>query len=523
MIGLFTIVTLLALYRLNTVHDLMSSIVGESLPTVTHAASLNSQMQTLATHTAILSNAQSTPSRQVAKARIEEGLSRIIDSLLNNKDQREFLIKQLSILGLEVNELEDLVAKRIMLEEQLAENLTRFYDEALIISAKAGDRIEDSSIENSVMEILIVASGINNQSRLHELRRIEEHVISIVHSTIDSLRPSQREYQVGLEKLLIHLAGETGLINQKVESLRVVARTRGREGFVRNLIADAASSLQYHTQLVNQQAKSDAIQASEDVNKQTQLIIITGLFAVALTLLIIYYLYRRIVLRLLSLSTQVNNVAQNGDAEIVVDGTDEIASLAKNFSIYLKRVKEQEAALMEMTLSDALTSIPNRRAFDKGLSDAVAQSQRNQWCLTVMLIDIDCFKLYNDHYGHTDGDACLRLVANQLNSVVVRNTDFCARYGGEEFVCILPNTDAKGAKVKAEELRMSIEKMKIPHKLSTVAPIVTVSVGVATFPFNSKQNWMEDIIVEQADKALYQAKGDGRNQCAYFAVESEVL
>jgi diguanylate cyclase (GGDEF)-like protein len=148
----------------------------------------------------------------------------------------------------------------------------------------------------------------------------------------------------------------------------------------------------------------------------------------------------------------------------------------------------------------------------------IAQAQRNHWDLTVLLVDIDFFKPYNDHYGHNDGDACLRLVARQLNSVVLRNTDFCARFGGEEFVCLLPNTGANGAQEKAEALRLSIENMRIPHNKSAVGPVVTVSVGVATFPFIDNSNWTADIIIEQADKALYRAKADGRNRCSFFSL-----
>jgi diguanylate cyclase (GGDEF)-like protein len=171
-----------------------------------------------------------------------------------------------------------------------------------------------------------------------------------------------------------------------------------------------------------------------------------------------------------------------------------------------------------MALTDPLTSIPNRRAFDEQIRKLIALSLRNEWELTILLIDIDFFKPYNDNYGHSDGDACLRLVASQLNNVVVRNTDFCARYGGEEFVCLLPNTGSDGAKLKAEALRLAIENMHIPHISSKVSSVVTVSVGAATFPFSTNRNWTADTVVQQADKALYQAKAQGRNRCSYFSV-----
>jgi diguanylate cyclase (GGDEF)-like protein len=218
------------------------------------------------------------------------------------------------------------------------------------------------------------------------------------------------------------------------------------------------------------------------------------------------------------LARQVNKAVKDTSTPVSISGNDEIANLAQTFSVYLKRVEEQEKTLLDMALTDPLTSIPNRRAFNEQIEGMIAQCQRNDWDLTILLIDIDFFKPYNDHYGHSDGDACLRIVANQLNSVVLRDTDFCARYGGEEFVCLLPNTNANGAKLKAEALRKGIEMMQLPHAASTVAPVVTVSIGVATFPFSKNRKWSADIILEQADKALYQAKTDGRNKCCYFSV-----
>jgi len=308
------------------------------------------------------------------------------------------------------------------------------------------------------------------------------------------------------------------LVNQKVESLRITGRSRGRDSFVRNLIADVASHLEFQSQVINQNLLTEASQAAEVTSQQITLAIWTGILVVLITLVIIYVLYQRIVVRLLLLDSQVNRASEDDTALVSIGGNDEIANLAQTFSMYLQRVRDQEKALLDMALTDPLTNIPNRRAFDKHIKEMIAQAQRNNWDLTILLIDIDFFKVYNDHYGHNDGDACLRLVARQLNAVVLRNTDFCARFGGEEFVCLLPNTDANGAKDKAEALRIAIENMQIPHNGNKVSPVVTVSVGGATFPFSIDTNWTADIIIEQADKALYRAKAEGRNRCNFFYV-----
>ena len=105
-----------------------------------------------------------------------------------------------------------------------------------------------------------------------------------------------------------------------------------------------------------------------------------------------------------------------------------------------------------------------------------------------------------------------------LNEVITRNTDFCARYGGEEFVAILPNTDEKGAKIKAQEIREAIESLQIPHSKSTVSSVITASLGVATVNFEHHHNWTLTSILNTADKALYDAKTGGRNRCVYTSL-----
>jgi len=145
----------------------------------------------------------------------------------------------------------------------------------------------------------------------------------------------------------------------------------------------------------------------------------------------------------------------------------------------------------------------------------MAMAKRHQWPLTIMLIDVDFFKAYNDHYGHTQGDLCLKAVASCLNDTITRNTDFCARFGGEEFVAILPNTDEKGAQVKAQAVREAVEQLQIKHEKSVVSAHVTVSLGVATNYSTTDANWGVKTVLDTADKALYNAKVSGRNRCVF--------
>lgn len=174
------------------------------------------------------------------------------------------------------------------------------------------------------------------------------------------------------------------------------------------------------------------------------------------------------------------------------------------------KLEESNIFLHRLSILDGLTGIANRRHFDDMLKHEWKIGLREKNILSVVLMDIDFFKKYNDNYGHQSGDDCLKKVAATLSNSIRRPGDFLARYGGEEFVAILPNTDAKGAAVIAEQMRADIEAVNLPHEYSDVANYVSVSLGVAAMqPDNSS---VFDDIVGKADEALYKAKEEGRNR-----------
>jgi len=161
---------------------------------------------------------------------------------------------------------------------------------------------------------------------------------------------------------------------------------------------------------------------------------------------------------------------------------------------------------------DGLTGIPNRRQFDQFLAAEWKRSVRYNHTISLIIMDIDYFKLFNDHYGHAEGDECLKKVAKVISQTMIRSTDLSARYGGEEFACVLPETNYDGAITTANRIIKSIQKLGIPHKKSHVADYVTVSIGVASISPQHKEKALN--LIEMADKALYQAKENGRNQIA---------
>ncbi|MDR2924844.1 MAG: diguanylate cyclase [Azoarcus sp.] len=175
----------------------------------------------------------------------------------------------------------------------------------------------------------------------------------------------------------------------------------------------------------------------------------------------------------------------------------------------LKKANEQ---LQRLSALDSLTGIANRRQFDASLLREWRRCSRSGKPLSLLVVDVDLFKLFNDHYGHQMGDECLKVVSHTLQERTRRQGDLVARYGGEEFTVVLPETNPEGALAVAEDMRAGIAALRIGHAWSTVAPIVTVSIGVASIipPRDCEEGI--PALVKAADNALYSAKESGRNQ-----------
>lgn len=172
------------------------------------------------------------------------------------------------------------------------------------------------------------------------------------------------------------------------------------------------------------------------------------------------------------------------------------------------KVRQLTHDLRQMATHDGLTGVANRRAFDQAYAHAWRLAQRDGRSLAVLMVDVDHFKLYNDHYGHQAGDECLRLVAEQIKRLFQRPGDFVARYGGEEFVVLMPDTPGPGALYMAQSLLGRMAEVKLAHAASDASAFVTVSIGVATTEASDLRH--ADALLRAADQALYRAKDSGR-------------
>lgn len=168
--------------------------------------------------------------------------------------------------------------------------------------------------------------------------------------------------------------------------------------------------------------------------------------------------------------------------------------------------------LLHLSQNDELTKISNRRNFDEMMDTYYEQSRQDETPLSILFIDVDFFKKYNDCYGHQKGDDVISSIAKSIKNAI-RHMDFVARYGGEEFVVLLPETDAHGAYAVASNIYRAIERLEIPHEMSEVSPFVTISLGITVFKGEVDLSKVE--LLGIADQALYRAKQLGRNQIYY--------
>jgi len=205
----------------------------------------------------------------------------------------------------------------------------------------------------------------------------------------------------------------------------------------------------------------------------------------------------------------VHVVRKDGDVEALVGFMFDISERKKTEE-HLQRLQKQ---LEEYSFQDGLTGIANRRMFDTVLEREWGNAQRTGLPMSLIILDIDYFKQYNDHYGHIKGDECLRQVAQTLSLAANRPRDFIARMGGEEFVWLLPETDSESARLVANKCLHLIRQQQIAHETSAVSTLLSLSLGVATTVASSTDTALA--FIERADRLLYQAKRNGRMRAEF--------
>ncbi|MBP5981430.1 MAG: diguanylate cyclase [Halomonas sp.] len=238
----------------------------------------------------------------------------------------------------------------------------------------------------------------------------------------------------------------------------------------------------------------------------------------------VLWLMERMILKPLKalaiFAKQTSSEDSSLDSALLCQRNDEIGMLARSFEQQLTRQRELNAELLNLSTHDALTGLPNRRLFDQRLQATIHEMEASSQPLAVMMLDIDHFKLFNDHYGHQQGDECLQQVAHALQKVATTHDFLIARTGGEEFSALLPNTSAQQAKHIGQLLHDTIDALAFPHLASPVASYVTISVGIGSL--DEGTDISPNVLMSTADQALYSAKAAGRHQVKIFTPANAV-
>jgi diguanylate cyclase (GGDEF)-like protein len=491
-------------------------ITANSLPEYSRISHVNNTLKDTLYFTEKLTNANNHAARRIAFDSLNKLEDKLTD-LTGDFGDSLHLSNQIKTAKKEIDDLNILVSKRINNESLVQIKIDEAYSlQDKIISGLTKQGLGGSVFEKFTMPIIqsvMLSQKTLSLSRLQPVRQLAREVsqnikhVLIIESQHSVLLASDIKNDITLLSNL--LLSDAGLFNLKIEQLQVVGRSRGRGNFLYNLIADISILSEARFYEINESIVNEAQKTTKQIAEQVRWSISLAIFIIFLLFTIIYFINHKIVARLLALNESVIKRIQSQSSSINTNGQDEISYLARSFVYFSEKVEKQKKQLKEQSLTDGLTNLANRRALDERLVYEISMAQRGNLPLSIILLDIDYFKRYNDYYGHVSGDECLQRFALGLKSIRQRDCDFIARYGGEEFVMLLPATDKEGAIKVAKHIKVVVEQLQLTHEKSTVSKYLTVSTGVATFTDNDLLS--VDEILTITDKALYHSKYQGRN------------
>lgn len=511
---IFILLSYFTFTRLLSFELTLAEVSDKSLPNLILRSQLYSQATILLESTDILSRSSSHAAKRLAEKQLQINLintRRAAKEIFKN----QFLDTQLSTITIELDEFSELIEKRLQTNnniELLKSKIYKLNYQAVMITTQSS-----SAWALGFSQALVNMNKALNENKLQRVRflfnqlRLRLEALS-ASSDKGPSKAIRRQLTLQFKTLLFN---ENGMEALKIKSLRLEGRVIGRENFVHNLIEDYVAQIGFIT---NETEKSITQQVAEsviDMKKQTQLIRLILIGGVVFLLVIVVLFQQRVLKRIGIFNQIVRNKTQGSEYQTILNGNDEITDLAEAFKEFTQTIERQKQKLKHLSLSDGLTGIANRRALDIRLKHDLEFSTRHKSDLSILLMDIDCFKQYNDNYGHSAGDECLKDVTKIILDSISRNSDFVARYGGEEFVCVLPDTDTKGAQKLATHIIKKMKEAALTHKYSDIENYVTLSIGIATS--QSDTLLTQETIIEQADTALYVAKKTGKNTYTLYS------
>ncbi|UTV98990.1 diguanylate cyclase [Marinomonas rhizomae] len=467
-----------------------------------------------------LTSARSPAERRIAELEVQKKIDESTKDI-GYKNQTEILL--LKSIREETISLNQLIDQKLDLANQINIDLSSLWDlkkHAEYIKIKQ-DKSEEKDRNQLIqwkvafLEVISLAYHITTTERLGDLqeihRNLERHL-----NVLDSVETNLSEKnKVTIQSINANLrdilSDPENLTELRANYLRVMGRARGREHFIRNMISDYSNitnqlSLNEHKNLQVKAAELDQGMHNQKTWFISGFLLLAGMVIATLAF------YSNAIKRLKKLTRKIHRMTEDSNDNTLY--MDEIDELFQAFDGFSQTIDMQKQRLEALSLTDSLTNIANRRAFDLHLFEQLAIQKNGPYDLSVLLIDVDFFKQYNDYYGHISGDEALQKIAAILDSTIDKKTDLIARYGGEEFVVILSGKNAADAKQVAQKMQQALNLANIEHADSQAFSVVTISIGIVTI--HQGETTDTDTLMKKADTALYHSKHHGRNRATHF-------
>jgi diguanylate cyclase (GGDEF)-like protein len=508
--------------RLEQTQLILNDLTFNTIPAMTNANQSAIKSSELFSALELLTSSNTPVERRIAELEVNKKLNETQEQANRvNYSQNEFRL--LKTIQEEMNNLNLLIDTKLDIADKITKKQKGLselqYQADSVYKENTGqtplETTQKAKWKIAFLELITLAYRVEDTDRLDELKEIKHtielklsHLESIVEETLPTLEKQVSPLNTAITELLM---SDQGLLNLQANHLKMIGRTRGREYFIRNLISDYSNVANQFSLNKNKYLKDKVLALSNGVYTQ-ETWFIGGFILLAVMICTILALYTHAIKRLRILTRKIRNMTT--EPILTHSSKDEIDELFHAFDQFSDTINTQNQRLETLSLTDSLTNIANRRAFDRRLFYELSNDRTLQIDLSVVLIDVDFFKQYNDTYGHASGDEALQKIAMMLSHTIQNSTNLIARYGGEEFVAILPNKTAKESNLVAQNIMQAIRLANIKHRMSDISDRITISIGIATRTKGESSDI--DTLMKKADMALYYSKNQGRNQATHI-------
>lgn len=480
----------------------------QALPNFINTSQIFNQAARLLQSTELLSKSSSQAAKRIVQLQLDDNLQSIRKASLV-MEHNEFLDIQFDTINTELEEFSNLVSKRLELRNQM-----EYLKVKISILGEQASKVDAAASSTWLLDYLQALINVNqalDERRLQVVRflfdQLDKRLVKLNASSDNKQKdPVKRQMINELSSLLFD---KDGLVELKIKTLRLEGKVIGRENFVHSLIEDYVAHLGLVSGQTGQKMTTQVADSILKLEQQTQLIRFLLVAWIIFFLLIVIVFQRRLFKRLKIMTHIIRSEAKGAEYTDVLQGNDEITDLAESFSELTHTIQRQKHILEQVSMLDSVTGIANRQALDIRLAHDLELSQQRHTPLAVLLVDIDCFKQYNENYQSAAADYCLQKIAKLLRDLLTEGGDFVARYQGKDFICVLSDTDEIRAKDIAEKIKEVLKSQALPHEFSSVSGYVTVSIGISiSLP---EEPLTPEAIVHQAAFALNEAKASGKN------------